>query len=100
MKKNYDFVRGKYAGKVDTSKIRYGSRRQSAGNAAMSAVEGAAGLYGVRCYRMQSRTFTVTGAGGRDRPMFIGAWHDRCGIVHSKGMADFLLTPRIQVSTK
>jgi len=66
----------------------------------MQAVADAAALYGVRAYRMQSRTFTVEGAGGRSRPMFMGGWNDRTGIFHAKGMADFLLTPKIQVSTK
>jgi hypothetical protein len=72
----------------------------NASNANMQAVADAAALYGVRAYRMQSRTFTVTGAGGRERPMFMGGWHDGTGIFHAKGMADFLLTPKIQVSTK
>jgi len=61
----------------------------------MNAVESTAGLFGVRCYRMQSRVFTVPGAGGASRPMFVGAWHDRTGVIHHKGMADFLLMPRI-----
>ena len=89
MKKRYDFsqgVRGKYAGRVKTP-----------GNANMAAVASAAALYGVPYYRMQSRTFTVEGAGGRDRPMFMGGWNDRTGIFHAKGMADFLLTPRIKL---
>ena len=101
MKKRYDFSqgeRGKYAGKVDVTKIRYtGSKRVTPGNANMAAVASAAALYGVPYYRMQSRTFTVTGAGGRDRPMFAGGWNDRTGIFHAKGMPDFLLTPRIRI---
>jgi hypothetical protein len=90
MRKRYDFsqgVRGKYAGRVKTP-----------GNANMAAVASAAALYGVPYYRMQSRTFTVEGAGGRDRPMFMGGWNDRTGIFHAKGMADFLLTPRITIT--
>ena len=77
---------------------RGGGRKQTTpGNANMAAVAEAAALYGVPYYRMQSRTFTVEGAGGRKRPMFAGGWHDRTGIFHAKGMADFLLTPRIKI---
>lgn len=88
----------KWKGKVDVTKIRYtGSKRVTPGNANMAAVASAAALYGVPYYRMQSRTFTIEGAGGRDRPMFMGGWNDRTGIFHAKGMADFLLTPRIKL---
>jgi hypothetical protein len=70
----------------------------SASNAVVNAVEAAASLYGVRCYRMNSRTFTVAGAGGRDRPMFMGQWRDEFGTLYRKGMADLLLTPRIIIN--
>ena len=40
----------------------------------------------------------VTGAGGRERPMFMGQWKDDLGEIHKKGMADLLLTPKIPVS--
>ena len=70
----------------------------SASNAVVSAVEQAAALYGVRSYRMNSRTFQVAGAGGRQRPMFMGAWHDATGQVHHRGMADLLLTPQVPLS--
>jgi hypothetical protein len=82
-----------------TRRTRTSSRRTTPGNAAMAAVADAAALYGVRAYRMQSRTFTVKGAGGRDRPMFMGGWTDRLGVHHTKGMADFLLTPKIKIAT-
>jgi hypothetical protein len=69
----------------------------SASNSAVSSVEHAAALYGVRCYRMNSRTFEVEGAGGRKRPMFMGAWKDELGQHHFTGMADLLLTPRVRL---
>lgn len=65
------------------------------GNTVVAAAEEACGLFGVPCYRMQSRTFTVVGTGGRSRPMFVGQWRDRTGIIHHRGMADLLLTPSI-----
>lgn len=74
------------------------ARQISASNAVVSSIEEAAGLFGVRSYRMNTRTFTVIGAGGRERPMFMGQWRDRYGIQHKKGMADLLLTPRIRIS--
>lgn len=74
--------------------------RTSASNAVVSSVENAAAIYGVRCYRMQSRTVQVKGAGGRERPMFMGAWKDALGVPHYKGMADVLLTPKIKVLTR
>jgi hypothetical protein len=70
-------------------------KQVSAANAAMSAVEYAAALYGVRAYRQQSRMFRVPGAGGTERPMFMGQWKDKLGVVHYKGIADLLLTPTI-----
>lgn len=69
----------------------------SASNAVVSAVENAALLYGVRCYRMNTRTFEVTGQGGRKRPMFMGSWRDELGQHHFTGMADLLLTPRVRL---
>jgi hypothetical protein len=44
---------------------------------------------------MQSRTFTVKGRAGADRPMFIGGWTDDSGRHRTRGMADYLLTPQI-----
>jgi hypothetical protein len=79
------------------SQIRYGSTMVSAGNAAMKAVEDCAAFFSVRAYRMQSRVLTVPGRGGKDRPLFIGGWRDQCGIIHRRGMSDFLLTPRIVI---
>jgi hypothetical protein len=67
-------------------------------NAAVSAVEQAAALYRVPSFRMQSRTIEVVGAGGRKRPMFMGQWTDELGEVHRKGMADLLLTPRVNLA--
>ena len=66
-----------------------------AGNSVVAAVEEACAIYGVRCYRMQSRAVTVVGAGGRLRPMFMGQWHDSNGVLHRAGMADLLLTPKV-----
>jgi hypothetical protein len=68
-----------------------------AGNSVVAAVEEACAIYGVRCYRMQSRAVTVVGAGGRLRPMFMGQWHDSNGVLHRAGMADLLLTPKIRL---
>lgn len=73
------------------------SKASVAGNSVVAAVEEACAIYGVRCYRMQSRAVTVVGAGGRLRPMFIGQWHDSNGVLHRAGMADCLLTPKIQI---
>lgn len=72
-------------------------RTISASNAVVSAVESAALLYRVRCYRMNTRTFEVTGQGGRKRPMFMGSWRDELGSHHFTGMADLLLTPRVRL---
>lgn len=63
----------------------------------MSAVEDVCGLFGVPCLRMQSRTFTVPGVGGRERPFFVGEWRDADGVKHRKGMADLLLQPRVSM---
>jgi hypothetical protein len=67
----------------------------NAANAVVSAVEMACALYGVPCYRQQSRAFQVVGKGGRQRPMFIGQWRDETGQLHFAGMADLLLTPQV-----
>jgi hypothetical protein len=40
------------------------SKASIAGNSVVAAVEEACAIYGVRCYRMQSRAVTVVGAGG------------------------------------
>jgi hypothetical protein len=69
--------------------------RVSASNAVVQAVEIAAALYGVPCYRMQSRVVSLTSSSGRSRPVFIGKWKDRNGEEHNGGMADLLLTPSI-----
>jgi hypothetical protein len=71
----------------------------SASNAVLQAIETACAIYGVRCYRMNSRAIQVIGAGGRERPMFFGQWRDQSGIQHKRGMADLLLTPRIRLQT-
>jgi len=65
------------------------------GNSVVAAVEEACAIYGVSCYRMQSRAFSVVGKGGRQRPMFMGQWRDRFGDLHRAGMPDLLLTPRL-----
>ena len=70
------------------------SRTSQAANGLMSAIEDVCGLWGVHLLRMQSRTFTVTGAAGRSRPMFCGEWTDDLGYKHRSGMADFLAMPR------
>jgi hypothetical protein len=71
-----------------------------AGNSVVAAVEQACALYGVRCYRMQSRAVTVVGAGGRPRPMFMGQWSDKTGKLYYGGMPDLLLTPVIQMESQ
>lgn len=70
----------------------------SASNAVVSSIEQAAMIYGVRSYRMNTRTFQVVGAGGRERPMFMGQWRDRFGTIHFKGMGDLLMTPFVPVA--
>jgi hypothetical protein len=71
------------------------SKASIAGNSVVAAVEEACAIYGVRCYRMQSRAVTVVGAGGRPRPMFVGQWRDKTGKLYYGGMADLLLTPML-----
>jgi hypothetical protein len=71
------------------------SKSSNAANAVVRAVEEVAALYRIPCFRMQSRVFTVTGKGGKPRPMFVGAWADAKGVKHTSGMADLLLLPRI-----
>jgi hypothetical protein len=73
------------------------SKASIAGNSVVAAVEEACSIYGVRCYRMQSRAVTVVGAGGRPRPMFLGQWKDKTGKLFYGGMADCLLTPVINI---
>ena len=72
-------------------------KKISASNAAVSACISAAEIFGVPWYREQSRVFTVAGVGGRDRPMFVGDWTDDLGATHTKGKADLLMTPRVDV---
>lgn len=74
------------------------ARQPSASNAVVSSIESAAALYGVRSYRMNSRTIVVPGVAGRERPMFMGQWRDRYGVQHNKGIGDILLTPRIGIA--
>jgi len=71
------------------------AKKISASNAAVSACISAAELFGVPYYREQSRALTVVGAGGRNRPMFMGEWTDDVGIKHYGGKADLLMTPQI-----
>ena len=66
------------------------TKKINAANAVVGSIEEAAAIYGVRCYRMQSRVFNVVGIGGRPRPMFVGGWKDRFGTSHKGGMADIL----------
>lgn len=71
------------------------SKASENANAVAYAIEQVCGLYGVEILRMQSRVFTVPGAAGRSRPMFIGQWKDQFGNKHNSGMADFLARPRV-----
>lgn len=75
-------------------------RRISASNAVVNAVMQFAAIYRVPAYRMQSRCFTVTGAGGAERPMFMGQWDDMDGGHHFGGMCDVLLTVTIKLRTE
>lgn len=70
-----------------------------ASNAIVSAIQDAAALYRVPCFRMQSGAMTVQGDGGRERPMFFGGWTDDLGVLHHSGMSDLLLMPRVSVSS-
>jgi hypothetical protein len=72
-------------------------KKRADSNALMYSVGEVCALYSVRLFRIQSRTFTVVGAAGRTRPMFIGQWTDDNGTVHYKGMADLLARPKIEV---
>lgn len=76
------------------------SRASDAANGLMAAVGDVCGLWGVPLFRMNSRTVSVVGAGGRTRPMFFGQWTDDLGVVRRKGMADILTMPRITYSTR
>lgn len=73
-------------------------RAISASNAVVNAVFSAAAIYRVPAYRMQSRCFTVTGAAGEPRPLFIGVWEDGDGAPHYGGLADVLLTPTVYLA--
>ena len=73
--------------------------RVNASNAVVGAVCDAAALFNVPAFRMNTRTVEVVGVGGRSRPMFFGQWTDDLGVLHRKGMADLLLTPRIAIWT-
>lgn len=72
------------------------SKASSAANSVVQAVENACAIFGVRCYRQQSRAVTVVGVGGRPRPMFMGQWRDKNGTLYYGGMPDLLLTPRVE----
>lgn len=72
-------------------------KASQAGNSVVQATETVCGMYGVPCFRMQSRVMTVVGAGGRSRPMFMGKWTDNDGVEHFGGMADLLLMPTIKL---
>jgi hypothetical protein len=67
------------------------------GNAISKLVEDFCGLYGVPFYRMQSRMFNVIGAGGKERPMFMGTWQNDRGEKFKGGMPDYLLTPPLPI---
>jgi hypothetical protein len=73
------------------------AKKVSPSNAVVSACISAADLFRVPCYREQSRVLAVVGAGGRNRPMFMGEWVDEFGVKHYKGKADLLMTPRISL---
>ena len=75
-------------------------RRQiSASNAVVNAAEQVCMLYGVRSYRQNSGAMMIPDAEspGRMRPMAMGQWRDRFGILHTRGKADLLITPCIYV---
>lgn len=73
-------------------------------NYVMAAVQQCAETYSIPCFRLQSRVLMVkgsgsgSGSGNGNRPMFFGRWKDALGVEHSRGMADFILHPRIQVA--
>ncbi len=73
------------------------TRASESANSVVAAVEEACEVWGVPVYRMQSRVFTVTGKGGKNRPMFVGKWKDGLGVWHTKGMADMLAHPTIHL---
>lgn len=74
------------------------SKSSQAANAVLKAVEDVCALYRIPVFRMQSRVFTVIGAKGKKRPMFVGRWKDVQGQMFTSGMADLLLAPRIPCS--
>lgn len=76
------------------------SRASAAANGLMVAAYQCAMMVHVPCFRMQSRVFTVVGAGGRQRPMNMGEWTDDFGVKHTSGMADWLMMPRIRTNIK
>jgi hypothetical protein len=73
------------------------SPRITPGNAISKLVEDFCGLYRVPFYRMQSRMFNVIGAGGKERPMFMGTWQNDRGEKFKNGMPDYLLTPQLPI---
>lgn len=72
------------------------SRASQAGNSVVQAAEIVCGMYGVPCFRQQSRVFTVSGVGGKMRPFFVGSWKDADGVEHHGGMSDLLALPLIE----
>lgn len=71
------------------------SRASANANAVVYGIVETCALYGVETFRMQSRVFTVPGAAGRDRPLFIGQWTDQFGKMHNRGMSDILARPKV-----
>jgi hypothetical protein len=76
------------------------TRASAAANGLMVAAYQVAMMQHVPCFRMQSRVFTVVGAGGRQRPMNMGEWTDDLGVKHTSGMADWLMLPTIRTNMK
>ena len=76
------------------------TKASAAANGLMLAAYQCAMMMHVPAFRMQSRVFTVVGAGGRPRPMNMGEWTDDLGEKHTAGMADWLMTPRIRTNMK
>lgn len=76
------------------------TRSSAAANGLMLAAYQCAMMMHVPALRMQSRVFTVVGAGGRQRPMNMGEWTDDLGEKHTAGMADWLMLPTIRTNMK
>ena len=76
------------------------TRSSAAANGLMLAAYQCAMMMHVPAFRMQSRVFTVVGAGGRQRPMFMGEWTDELGEKHTSGFSDWLMLPTIRTNLK